>query len=292
MDCRNFAKAADVMGMSQPAISKNIKKLEDHLDVKLFERGRHGAEPTKYAEAIERRAKLLLTESRLIQAEVEALRGSHKGQLMIGGAPPFMSKILPEALHLFRKRWPEVHIHVDHGLSPLLFSALERGQFDFIVSIPPVHLLHNELTSIELKYKHERSLVMRRDHPLSRTDDVSLEQLAKYPWVVARGLGNWKKISSVFLMAGLEPPKIAIETTSNTLTKALIEQDNYICGLNKDIFDLEEQNGILTCRSHKSLFKPRTAYITHRRRSPLSAPARNMIEIIKNVCRTLYEATP
>ncbi|WP_109356344.1 LysR family transcriptional regulator [Sphingorhabdus sp. EL138] len=292
MDSRNFARAADAMGMSQPAISKNIKRLEDQLDVKLFERGRHGAEPTKFAEAIERRAKLLLTESRLIQAEVEALRDSHKGQLVIGGAPPFLPRILPEALHLFRRRWPDIHIHVEHGLSPALFPALERGEFDFIVSLPPARLLHNELTSIELKYKHERRLVMRRDHPLSRTDDIDLEHLAKYPWVVARGLGNWDRISSAFLMAGLEPPKIAVETTSDTLTKALIEQDNYVCGLNKDIFALEEKSGILTGITHASLFTPRSAYITHRRRSPLSPPARNMIEIIRTVCETLYQDAP
>ncbi|WP_109356350.1 LysR family transcriptional regulator [Sphingorhabdus sp. EL138] len=282
MDSRNFARAADLVGISQPAISKNIKKLEDHLDVKLFERGRHGAEPTKYAQAIEQRAKLLLTESRLIQGEVEALRDSHKGQLMIGGAPPFMPKILPEALYLFRRRWPDVHINIDHGLSPNLFPALERGEFDFIVSLPPAQLLHSELTSIELMYKHEQRLVIRRDHPLSETDHISLEQLAEYPWIVTRGLGNWKKISSAFLMAGLEPPKIAAETSSDTLTKAMITQDNYICALNNNIFALEEKNGILIGISHPSLFEPRQAYITYRRRSPLSAPARNMIEIIKN----------
>lgn len=288
MDSRNFAKAADVMGMSQPAVSKNVKKLEDHLNVKLFERGRHGAEPTKYAEAIERRTKLLLTESRLIQAEVEALRDSHKGQLVIGGAPPFLPRILPEALQLFRKRWPDIHIHVDHGLSTTLFPALERGEFDFILSIPPKRLLHQELTSIELKYKHERRLVMRQDHPLSRINDADLEHLAKYPWVLARGLGNWDKISSTFLTAGLEPPKIALDTTSDTLTKALIEQNNYIGCFTKDIFALEEKSGILTGISNTSLFQPRPAYITHRRRSPLSAPARNMIEIIKTVCETHY----
>ncbi|WP_229953500.1 LysR family transcriptional regulator [Parasphingorhabdus litoris] len=289
MDSRNFARAADVIGISQPAISKNIKKLEDHFDVKLFERGRHGAEPTKYAEAIERRAKLLLTESRLIKGEVEALRDTHKGQLVIGSAPPFMPKILPESLHLFRRRWPDVHINIDQGISTTLFPALEQGEFDFIVSLPPARLLHDELSSIELVYRHEQRLVVRPEHPLCRNNNIDLEHLAKYPWVVTRGLGDWQKISSNFLMAGLAPPKIATETTSDALTKALVKQNDYICALNNDIFALEEKSGTLMRLSHPCLFEPRQAYITYRRRSPLSAPARNMIEIIKKSAKYFTE---
>lgn len=280
MDSRNFAKAADIMGMSQPAISKNIKKLEDHLDVKLFDRGRYGAEPTKYAEAIERRAKLLLNDSRLIEAEIDALRDSRKGQLRIGCSPPFLPIILPEALSVFRRRWPNIHLEVSRGLPDTLSRDLDRGEFDFILSIPPMEVLNDENVNIKLAYKSERKLVMRNDHPLSRLDSFDLEQLSLYPWISACGLGDWREICGLFLMKGLKPPKLALETTSENLAKGLLEYGDFICILDSSLFAADEKLEILMGLSNDILPEPNSAYLTYRRRQPLSTAAVNMISVI------------
>lgn len=286
LDIRNFAKAADKLGMSQPGVSKNIKALEEHLNVPLFERGRYGAIPTQYAEAVEHRAKLILAESRLIEAEIDAMRGSRKGKLTIGADPSFLPKILPEALGLFRKRWPDIYVDVKVGVAPELFSQLRRGEIEFVVSIPPVSLLTEEFARQELAYQRAPKLVMNAKHPLTRIGTLSLRDISRFPWVAIRGLGDWEKVADVYLQAGLHPPKIALETNSTVAAKAAAQLSELLCVLDSPVFELEEKGNVLASRSYDALFEQRSAYVSYRRRSPLPPPARNMLGVISSVCES------
>jgi len=81
---RNFGRAAEALGLSQQAVSKNVALLEGRLRARLLERGRFGAIPTVYGEALLRRAKSAEAELRLGLAEIEALRGASVGSVRVG----------------------------------------------------------------------------------------------------------------------------------------------------------------------------------------------------------------
>src|SRR5580692_4978380 len=84
---RSFSKAAESVGISQPALSKNIRSLERALGVQLLERGRFGAIPTAFGLALVRHADSIDAELRSAEQEVNALRVAHSGHVCVGSGP-------------------------------------------------------------------------------------------------------------------------------------------------------------------------------------------------------------
>ena len=95
---RSFSKAAESAGISQPALSKNIRSLERALGVQLLERGRFGAMPTAFGLALVRHADSIDAELRSATQEIEALRVARGGHTCIGCGPSEATRLLPMAL--------------------------------------------------------------------------------------------------------------------------------------------------------------------------------------------------
>lgn len=284
LDAGHFARAATTLGISQPAVSKSIKALEDDLGVRLFERGQFGAEPTRYALQLATRARLMLAEGRLARAELDAMRGARAGRLAIGAGISFAYRVLPIAIDRYRRRWPGVSLSVDVGMSEPLFSALQRGEFDFVISAPPVALsLQTELQQEKL-FDEVDSPVVGRGHPLLSIPPTSLADICGFPWLVSARSGLWESICARFIQAGLDPPKDVVRIDSEVLAKALLNQGPYICLLGRELYALELQQGLLFEIPIEGFGDTRPAYVTSRRRSPLQLAAQNMIQIIRNVC--------
>ncbi|MBY0303877.1 MAG: LysR family transcriptional regulator [Sphingomonas sp.] len=284
LETGHFARAAQSLGISQPAISKSIKALEDDLGVRLFERGQFGAEPTRYALRLATRAKLMLAEGRLARAELEAMRGARKGRLAIGAGISFASRILPIAIERYRRRWPGISVSIDVGMSGSLFPALQSGEFDFVVSAPPIALTIDGDLSQEKLFDEVDSIVVGRDHPLLKAPPASLNDIGNYPWLVSGRSGLWDYICASFVEAGLRPPRDVVRTDSETLAKGLMNHGPYICLLGRELYALEAEAGLLFEIPLAGFGDIRPALITTRKRSPLQLAARNMIAIIRSVC--------
>ena len=93
--CRSYAKAAEVLGMSQPALSKSVLALERELGVKVLERGRFGAVPTPFGEALARRSDAVDAELRIAREELRSLRNARAGRVTIGCGPAEATRLLP-----------------------------------------------------------------------------------------------------------------------------------------------------------------------------------------------------
>jgi DNA-binding transcriptional LysR family regulator len=282
IETRNFARAADKLGVSQPGISKNIKALETDLGVTLFERGRFGAEPTAFANALVRRAKLILAEGRLAEAEIAAMRGAKQGRLSIGAGLGFLPKIMPKALNEFHRRWPKIAVHVESGLSNSLFESLLRGDIEFVVSSPTGPSDNAELDQVPL-YDAAQTLVARYEHPLVIQPPSSFQDLLPFPWLASRGLGIWDSVTRKFLEAGVEPPVLFLDTSSEVLSAALLEEGDYICLRGRDLYAHEIDEMRLRAIVFEPFEQTVRAYLTSRRRSELSLPARNMARIIHRI---------
>ena len=284
LECGHFARAAQQLGISQPAVSKSIKTLEADLGVTLFSRGLYGAQPTHFAERLAVRAKLIMAEGRLARAELAAMRDGQRGQLLVGTGVSFATRLLPLAIERYRRRWPGIAVTVDVGMSGSLFPALLRGELDFVVSAPPVELKVDESLLQEHLFEEEDSIVVGRGHPLLERRPRGLADLAPYPWVVTTRSGIWDYIAGTFERAGLEPPADVIRTDSESLAKGLLSRGPYLCLLGRELYVLEAQAGLLCPVPLTGFGDRRPAHITVRRRSPLPLAAKNMIAVIKQVC--------
>ena len=121
LEAGNFARGAKSLGLSQPAVTKSIGSLEGQLGVKLFERGRFGAQPTEFATLLAGHARLIFAEGALARAELAARSRAEQARLAVG-ASVSLSRTLPAPIAKFRARWPEIVITVEVGLSASLFD--------------------------------------------------------------------------------------------------------------------------------------------------------------------------
>jgi DNA-binding transcriptional LysR family regulator len=287
LDTGHFARAAAQLGISQPAVSKSIKTLETELGVRLFERGQFGAEPTPFAKRLAVRAKLILAEGRLARAELDAMRGAKSGSLAIGTGISFASRILPQALDRFRRRWPNVAISVDVGISGMLFPGLLRGDYDFVISAPPPSLGIDPEIACEALFEEADVLVVGPSHPLLVEPPRTIADVQRYPWLVAGRSGLWESIVASFTAVGSPPPRDVIRTDSDTLAKALLLQGPYVCLLGRQLFAVEADQQRLFEVSLPGFGDRRPAFITTRRRSQPSLAARNMLTLIRAICAEL-----
>jgi DNA-binding transcriptional LysR family regulator len=163
---------------------------------------------------------------------------------------------------------------------------LLNGEFDFVISAPIASQIpSDDIQRLKLFEETDVPVVSDR-HPLAKMQNITLADLARYPWIVPANLPeSWQWICSVFTEAGLSPPKDILRTDSITLGHSLITQDDYIvlsliANLHpgaRDIVELDTPWPRLA----------RVAYIATRKRSRLSAAAKHLVDLLVKESRKL-----
>ena len=105
---RHFVKASEECGVTQPTLSTMIQKLEDELNVKIFDRNKHPIEPTKTGERIIRQAEVALHEIHRIEEMVHNETKTLSGNIRIGIIPTIAPYLVPQFISIFKKDYPDV----------------------------------------------------------------------------------------------------------------------------------------------------------------------------------------
>lgn len=193
----NFGRAAAELHLAQPALSRQIQRLEKHLGARLLERGARGARLTPAGEAFLPRARALLHAAR--QAELAVRGHTAPERLAIGYVEDL---VITAAVRELRRRHPGAEITTRH-LSCRDVTALAGERVDALIARAPLPLDPGGVVTAEL-YREPRMLVVPRDHPLAGRASVSAAELAGEEEVpCASGTGDW--VSYRLLGAGVAP---------------------------------------------------------------------------------------
>jgi DNA-binding transcriptional LysR family regulator len=223
-DYRNIHRAADELHMTQPAASKQIKDLEEMLDVKLFERLPRGMEPTIYGETMIRHARMALTSLALAHDDIVTLKAGLTGQVEVGVIMTPAMALLPRAIARVKEEAPLLRIGVQLDTSNLLLDKLQHGTLDFMIGRifdtgDTSGLIYEELT------EEPACAVVRPGHPLLERKDLALQDIAPLPWIVPpHGSILRYRFDMMFRRAGLEPPSNVVDTTALLMITALLQQ--------------------------------------------------------------------
>lgn len=223
-DFRNIHRAAEELHMTQPAASKQIKDLEEMLEVRLFDRLPRGMEPTLYGETMIRHARMALTSLSLAHDDISALKAGLAGQVEVGVIMTPAMALLPRAIARIKEQAPLLRIGVQLDASNVLIDQLQRGTIDFMIG----RILERE-TIGGLIYEEltEESVcaVVRPGHPLLDRKDLQLHDLADRPWILPpQGSVLRHRFDMMFRRAGLQPPVNVVDTTALLLVTALLQQ--------------------------------------------------------------------
>jgi DNA-binding transcriptional LysR family regulator len=227
---KGITLAAEKLHISQPALTKSIRQLENTLGVTLFERLPTGVMPTHFGDILARRVRLMDLEYRHALAEIQAIKGGTGGSISVGAGPVWMVRILPPIIAEFQKQQPKVKIKLRSGVIDTMVPALLAGDLDVICASLdfPTHpeIVKENLTEIS------HVLIARAEHPLAASKDIAAAQLLDYPWLALANdyVGN-SRVNSFFAANEIDPPRIAIETTSTSSILSLLQAGDYIVNI-------------------------------------------------------------
>jgi DNA-binding transcriptional LysR family regulator len=181
--CRSggITEAARVLGLSQPALSKSIARLEDQLGVKLFERGGGSVRPTRYGRLVARRGAALLGSAADLRQEIALLASGASGRLRIGAGPASRLRSLQALVPLIVSKFPALKLDIRWEGGDLLMRGMAEGRYDLVFGYHESARPFGELIRIKV-LQDRRVAVVRPGHPtLERGRALTPREFLKYP---------------------------------------------------------------------------------------------------------------
>jgi len=179
----HFTRAAELVGVSQPTLSKQIRALENSLGTPLFTRTRSGAELTTAGDALLPHARRIVIDVANAERAVHEVAELRRGRVRLGATPSITDGLLPGVLREFRERYPDIELELEEAGSRLLTEHLLDGRLDVALLITPVSTGAEVLRAEQVL--HERLVVASPpSDPLP--ERVSITDLREVPLVMFR----------------------------------------------------------------------------------------------------------
>ena len=176
----NMHKAADVLGLTQPALTRSLNTLENLLDVKLFDRHSGGMQATPFCLEIIEQCQQVVIDVEDIQRAARLHQNIEVGELNIGVGGGVRELVLRASLPEFVSRHPKIRIKISEGKHEDLVSELKKRNLDFLLigvsSFERSREIHKEVITVL-----PLSVMARKGHPLQSQKKLSFEQLVQYP---------------------------------------------------------------------------------------------------------------
>jgi len=204
-------RAAAQVGISQPALTKAVRRLESQLGVSLFERSPRGMQLTRYGIEFQRHALTLRAAYEDTLGQIAELYSGELAKVRIGATPATEPLVGRAFLSLLKKR-PALRLDLTVQLSDTLIRALLEGDIDVAVSPMPVDM-PEDLRAVRL-LNETTSVVCRKDHPLSASKTAATPQdLGRYPWILpSPSVSVRQQIDAYFLKHRVDGPRVQVQS--------------------------------------------------------------------------------
>lgn len=201
----NVSATAESLYTSQPGISKQIRMLEDELGVQIFQRsGKHLTEITPAGCAIVSMAGEILDKVENVRQIAHEFRDKERGTLSVATTHTQARYLLPDVISEFIEKYPDVTLHMHQGTPVQISEEASKGKVDLAIATEALELFGN-LVMLPC-YRWNRSVIVKRDHPLANDDELTLEKLAEYPIVTyVFGFTGRSQLDDAFNEEGYEP---------------------------------------------------------------------------------------
>lgn len=196
---RNFKHASTELGISQPALSKAVKQLEEQYGVVLFERSTRQVKPTEFGLILMEYADQIVPQYNEIEREMELLKGFEKGKLVIGTDPYLAESSVADAMTIMLHEHPRLRYKIVTGQMDDLLKQLGEKHIDIVIGAPLNDLLPNlDYFKYDTPPMH---IFARKGHPIFEKKEAHLEDCFSYPIVgidTPQYLKDWVADSTSF----------------------------------------------------------------------------------------------
>jgi LysR family hydrogen peroxide-inducible transcriptional activator len=171
---KNFTKAAEKCFVTQPTLSTQIQKLEDELDITIFDRGKKPIELTEVGRKIVIQARNIVNEADRIQDIVDQQKGFIGGEFRLGIIPTIMPTLLPMFLKTFIKKFPKVKLKIEEHTTEEIVSLINDGHLDAAIAATP---LENENVKERVLYYEPFVAYVPNNHRLKDKKTIEVADL-------------------------------------------------------------------------------------------------------------------
>jgi DNA-binding transcriptional LysR family regulator len=228
----SLSRAAEALGVSQPALSNSIALLERRLGVQILTRTGRGAVVNPIGALLVRRARELRSILAAAEVEVRLKKNGQSGPLSIGATPSVVEHLVPAALNLLRRDAAHLSISVIEGLDAPLNEQLLNGDLDLVIGAVGQPGSPADLAE-EFLFDDPFLLGVGLASPLAKQTEISLSATRDQLWVMPRPGGSAHAyVSAIFLNGGVAWPQDCISTNSVVLTKQLLIQSDAVALVN------------------------------------------------------------
>jgi LysR family transcriptional regulator, low CO2-responsive transcriptional regulator len=214
----SFSRAAEKRFRTQPAISSQIRALEDEIGAKLFDRSGGKVAMTGAGKLFQRYAEEALETRRTTITAIAEMERVPRGEIIVGANEATCLHILPEVFALFKKEYPDVGVSINRAERARILDFIIDNTVDFAVVSLPVK--DNRLTVVPI-HRDELVIVAPPNHPLARKKEASASDLVEFPLLLPKIGRTRDAIENMFHERRLKP-NVSMELDSSELMKRFV----------------------------------------------------------------------
>lgn len=226
------AEAAQSLGISQPAVHRAARQIEQNVGVSLYRRRVHSVSANVAGIEFARCLSLALYEIAQAGEELAYARGQLTGKVAIGVLPLLPPRLVARAIQRLRERYPAARVTVEEGSHAHLLRELRSGTLDIIIGGLREPRLAGVAHEIEL-FADPYVVAVRKGHRLARRKSVALSDLADHDWVMPQhNVPRRAVIDSIFAQLPVKPP-LVLETSSLAMMLAMLMESDCLTLLSR-----------------------------------------------------------
>jgi DNA-binding transcriptional LysR family regulator len=197
----SFTKAAEALHMTQPAVTFQIRQLEEYFNTRLFDRTHNRITLTDVGEFVYEYADKIFEKYAELENAVKGMTGDMRGLLVIGASTMIAEYLLPILLGDFKTKYPDIYIRLKVSNSDEIISMVENNIIDLGVVEAPVN---NKNLSVTLCRMDQLVAIVPPKHPLAKCHEVTVQKLVAFPYISREeGSGTREVINEYFNHAGV-----------------------------------------------------------------------------------------
>ncbi|AXF24605.1 LysR family transcriptional regulator [Burkholderia pyrrocinia] len=271
--------AARQLRLSQAAVTKAIRELEQDLEAPLISRSTRGVTLTECGQQLTVRARLAHAQLALARQDIRHILGGKHGHVSVAVTPIVFIGVLPAVIERFRKRMPLANLTVEEGMMPHILHAMRDGSIDFAVAAPAEEEIGSEFQFEPLK-RLETVVACRRGHP--RATATEWDRLVDCTWVMNLSPGsqhsNWL---DHLRRAQHALPASIVRVSSFGVGWNLMTRSDALLACPAGMLDVEPYGAQASRIPLRMALPPLTLGILKLRDAPLSLAAEMLVELFR-----------
>src|SRR5215470_10583245 len=271
----SFSRAAEKRFRTQPAISSQIRALEEEIGARLFDRSGGKVALTSAGKVFQKYAEEALAARKTLIASLAEMERVPRGEIVVGANEATCLHILPEVFAEFKKLYPSVGVHISRLERAKILESVIDNSVDFGVVSTPVD--DKRLTVVSI-HRDELVIIAPPGHPLSRMKSVGLAEVVRFPLLLPKIGRTRDAIENLFHERHLKP-RISMELDSSELLKRFVAADVGIGFIARSNVVEDVKAGVLTAINLADAALRRDLALVFRKDKALSRAALAFIDV-------------